>query len=207
MMKELSKRDAGFIVPAHVANIGISFSQFGYEHYNENIIGIGLSRNFGPDISIGLKLYYIIIKFSNDYEMMSAPTFDIGIQYRINESLFLGAYIFNPANIKLKSLNNNKIPIIMKIGLSYFVNDDFMICSEIEENFNDDFSFRSGLEYEIHDDLFIRSGFQLNPEMFTFGIGYKCQSFFIDIAAQMSHDLGASLSCSLIYKINERNNS
>lgn len=201
MLKELGCKDAGLLIPSKYGTIGISLSQFGYEHYSENLLGLGFSRNFGPELSIGIKLYYISIKFSNDYPSRYIPTFDIGMQYQINESLCLGAYIFNPTNVKTNSLNKDKIPIIMRFGVSYYVIDDFMICSEIEENFDDDFSFRFGLEYEIYRNIYVRSGFQFKPELFTFGIGYNYKWFMVDVAAQMNQDLGSSLSCSMIFKI------
>ena len=127
------------------------------------------------------------------------------MQYHVNESLCLGAYIFNPINIRTNTINKDKIPIIMRVGFSYLIIDDFMICGEIEENFDDDFSFRFGLEYEIYKDIYVRSGFQFKPELFTFGIGYNYKWFMMDVAAQMNQELGASLSCSITFKINHIN--
>lgn len=200
LLKELSIKDIGLILPFQKGNIGMSYSQFGFTNYNENIFGLGIARNFGPNISIGIKLYYLSIKFSGDYEKISTSTFDIGIQYKINESLCLGAYIFNPINIRIKSLNKDKIPVIMRLGFSYFITKDFMLTGEVEENSDDNLSFRLGLEYEIYKNLFIRGGFQLKSEMLTFGIGYNHELFIIDVFAQMNQDLGATLGCSLIFK-------
>lgn len=201
LLKELAYKNIGVIIPFDIGVIGITASQFGYNHYNENLIGIGLSRNFGPNLKIGLKLDYIFFKYSTDYAKIQTATFELGLQYHINKSLCLGAYIFNPINVKLKTLNNEKIPIIMRIGLSYFVKEDFLITAEVEENFENDFSYRFGLEYEIYKKIFVRSGFQLRPEIFTFGFGYDYNWFTIDISAQMNQILGASLSCSFIYKL------
>jgi hypothetical protein len=79
-----------------------------------------------------------------------------------------------------------------------------MITSEIEENFEENFSYRFGIEYEYHKSFFIRSGFQLNPELFTFGFGYIYKWWIIDIAGQMSQDLGSSLNCRLVFKIKDK---
>lgn len=207
LLKELSYKDAGLLIPLNYGTIGISISQFGYEHYSENLFGLGISRNFGTKLSIGMKLYYLCIRFSNDYPSLTAPTFDLGMQYHVNESLCIGAYIFNPINIKTESLNKDKIPIIMRLGFSYHLVDDVMICGEIEENFDDDFSFRFGIEYEIYKNIYARSGFQLSPEIFTFGIGYNYKWFMVDVAAQMNLDLGSSLNCSMTFKIKRKNNT
>lgn len=204
LLKELGYKNIGVIYPLNIGVIGISVSQFGYEHYNENIIGISLARNFGPHLNIGLKLDYLYLKFSGDYDNFSTPTFELGIQYEINENLSLGVYLFNPIHVKIRNTINSKIPIIMRLGFSYFIIDSFMITSEIEENFEENFSYRFGVEYECYKSFFIRSGFQLNPELFTFGIGYNYKHCAIDIAAQMSQYLGSSLNCSLVFKINDK---
>ncbi len=201
MLKELGYKNIGTVFPLKVGVIAASASQFGYSLYNENIIGLGFARNFGPKLKIGLKLDYLLFKLSEEYDNKSTATFEIGLQYQINESLCLGAYVFNPINVKLKTLHKDKIPIIMRLGLSYFVNKEFMITSEIEENFENDFSYRLGLEYEIYKNFFIRSGFQFKPELFTFGIGYDYDRYIIDVCAQMNQALGASLSCSFVFNI------
>lgn len=201
LLKELGYKNIGVIYPLNIGVIGISASQFGYEHYNENIIGIALAKSFGPHLNIGLKLDYIYLKFSGDYDNFSTPTFELGIQYEINENLSLGAYLFNPIHVKIKTTFNYKIPIVMRLGFSYFINSNFMLTSEIEEIFNDNFSYRFGLEYECYENSYIRSGFQLNPELFTFGFGYNYKHCIVDIAGQVNQDLGPSLSCSLVFKL------
>ena len=153
LLKELAYKNIGVIIPFNIGVIGITASQFGYNRYNENLIGLGLSRSFGPNLKIGLKLDYIFLKHSIDYAKIQTVTFELGIQYHINKSLCLGAYIFNPINVKLKTFNKERIPIIMRIGLSYFVKEDFLITAEIEENFENNFSYRFGLEYEIYKKL------------------------------------------------------
>lgn len=201
MIKELGYKNAGILFPLKIGVIGISASQFGYEHYNENIIGIAMARNFGPHFKMGLKLDYLFMKFSGDYDNISSPTFELGIQYEINENLCLGVYLFNPIHVKIRSFNNSTIPIIMRFGFSYFIIDNFMITSEIEENFEDNFSYRFGTEYKLNNSFFIRSGFLFNPGIFTFGLGFCYKWCRIDIAGQMSQDLGESINCSLIFNI------
>jgi hypothetical protein len=199
LLKELGYSNIGALLPLNIGVVGISASRFGFEHYNENIIGIALARNFGPQLKIGLKLDYIFLKFSGDYDKFYSPTFELGIQYEINENLNLGAYLFNPIHVKIRTTNNYKIPIVMRLGFSYFINEGFMLTSEIEEIFEDNFSYRFGIEYECYENSYIRSGFQLNPELFTFGIGYNYKYCIVDIAGQMNQDLGTSLNCSLIF--------
>lgn len=204
LLKELGYKAAGILYPLNIGVLTASFSQFGYELYNENIISLGFARYFGPKLRIGLKLDYLFFKFSGDYKNRSAPTFELGMQYQINESLCLGAYIFNPIYVKTNTINKDKIPVILRLGISYNINENFMITSEIEENTEYNFSYRLGLEYKIYKNIFVRSGLQLNPEIFTFGFGYEHIWFTADISAQMDRTFGASLSCSFVFKINRK---
>ena len=204
MLKELGYKNAGFLFPIKTGVISISFSQFGYELYNENILGVGFSRNFGTKLRIGLKLDYIFLKYSHEYKDISVPTFELGMQYQINEALCFGAYIFNSINVKLRTINKDKIPIIMRLGFSYYVNHNFIITSELEENFEYNFSYRFGIEYEIYKNIFLRSGFQLNTELFTFGIGYNYKRIVLDVSAQMNQKLGATVNCSFVFIIERK---
>lgn len=204
MLKELGLKKLGLIIPSKAGHIGLSVSQFGYEHYNENIFGLCYSKGFGPRLSIGVKLDYILLKFSEGHNNISTATFEIGMQYNISESLCIGTYIFNPIHAKTRNPNNDKIPIIMRLGLSYKITDDFFTTSEIEKGSDQGISCRLGMEYEIYDNLFMRSGFQLKPEIFTFGLGYEYKKIIFDICGEMHSKLGASINCSLIFKIKNK---
>ena len=92
----------------------------------------------------------------------------------------------------------------MRLGISYKATDDFMITSEIEENFRDNISFRFGLEYGIIKNVHLRCGFQLNPNIITFGIGFNFKTFKIDISNEMNQILGTSLQCSLTFNIKDK---
>ena len=206
LLNELSHKNLGALLPLKYGVIGISISQFGYMHYNENIFGLALSRSFGHKFKMGLRLDCIFICFSGNYKNRSTPTFEIGAQYQINKAICLGAYLFNPISARISTINNDHIPIIMRLGLSYTITDSFMITSEIEEYLEHDFSYRLGLEYEVYDDIHIRSGFQLSPETFTFGVGYNHRLFIIDIASEMNQEIGYSLSCSIVFQIKRKIN-
>lgn len=203
LLNELSYKNIAFLNPLKIGVIGISASQFGFRNYNENVISLAFAREFAPFLKIGLKLDYLFFRYSNEYDNIHSATFEIGISSQITENILIATYIFNPINVKIHE--NNKVPVIMRIGFSYYVNNDFMIISEIEENFEDNLTFRIGLEYIPIKKIFIRTGLQLNPALFTFGLGYNHKRYEIDISAQMSNILGASLQCSFIINIDNKN--
>lgn len=202
MMKELSYLNAGFVTPINkTGGLSLTFSRFGFTNFNENKIGIGYARSFGPHLKIGLQIDYLLFKFSDDYKNRNAFTFEIGVQSDITEKLCVGAYIFNPVNVKIKSLNNEKIPIVFRIGLSYKINKDFLATTETEYNSDKALDYRIGLEYNVLKEFFIRTGVYTNPATACFGAGYSMRSFTIDVSAKMNQITGVSLQGSLIFKL------
>lgn len=201
LMKELAYKNLGVVLPTDKGVFSLSVSQFGFTHYNENVFALIYAKNFGPNLRIGLKLDYVLVRFSEDYDNLSIPTFEIGMQYKIKSAVCIGAHLINPINIKLKTINKDKLPVIMRLGISYNILDNLLLTSEIEENFEYNFSYKSGIEYEIVDNIFIRCGIHFNPQEFSFGFGYNNKFFVLDIAAQINQILGTSINCSLVYNI------
>lgn len=202
MMKELSYLNAEFATPINnTSGLSLTFSRFGFTDFNENKIGIGYARSFGPHLKIGLQIDYLLFKFSNDYKNRQTATFELGIQSDITEKLCVGAYIFNPINVKLKTLNKEKIPIVFRIGLSYKITKDFLATTEIEYNSDKAVDYRIGLEYNVLKGFFIRAGVYTNPATACFGAGYSMKFFTIDVSAKMNQITGVSLQGSLIFKL------
>lgn len=203
LMKELSYYNAAAVLPLNIGSFGLTFSRFGFEGYNENKIGIAYARQLGPHIRIGLQLDYLSFKFSGDYAKRRTATFELGLQSDITEKLTIGVFVFNPINIKLKTIHKQKIPIVLKFGLSYKITDDFSASTEIEYNSDKDFDYRFGLEYLATRDFFIRAGVHTKPATASIGVGYSIRRFIIDIAASMNQHTGVSFQTSLIFNIKE----
>lgn len=202
LMKELSYMNAGLALPEGKAGcFSLTLSRFGFPDFNENKIGIGYARSFGPHLKIGLQIDYLLFKFSNDYKNRNTFTFELGVQSDMTEKLCVGAYIFNPVNVKINSLNNEKIPIIFRIGLSYEITKDFMATAEAEYNSDKALNYRIGLEYNVLKDFFIRAGVYTNPATACFGAGYSLNFFTIDISAKMNQTTGVSLQGDFIFRL------
>lgn len=204
-MKELSIYNLALVTPMKIGTFGLSFDRFGFEHFNENKLGLGYARSFGPYLKIGLKLDYLWFKFSNDYEKRRTATFEIGIQSNINDDLCVGVYVFNPINVKLQTIHNERVPAIFRFGLSYKITKDFLATSEVEYNTESHLDYRIGFEYNTLKDFYIRVGVHTNPATACFGVGYTLNRVVIDVSATMNQHTGVSFQSSLIFKIKEPN--
>ena len=203
LMKELSFYNAAFVMPVKFGSVGLSYSRFGFENFNENKLGLAYARSFGPHLKMGLKLDYLWFKFSDDYAKLRTVTFELGIQSDITKDLCVGVYIFNPINVKLKTIHNERVPVVFRFGFAYKVTKDFMATSEVEYSSNSSLDYRFGLEYNTLKEFYIRVGVNTNPATASFGIGYTLNRLVIDVSATMNQYTGVSFQSSLIFKIKE----
>lgn len=201
LMKELSYSNAALAIPINIGTLGVSYSRFGFENYNENNVGLAFARDFGPYLKMGLKLDYLSFRFSGDYATRRTATFEMGIQSNITDELCVGVYIFNPINVKLKTIYNQHIPIVFKLGLSYKITKDFIMAAEVEYDSDRKMDYRFGLEYLTTKDFYIRAGVHTNPGTACVGVGYTVNRVIIDVSATMNQMTGTTFQASLIFKI------
>lgn len=200
LVPELSLKSAALIVPANFGVLGLSFNQFGYSLYNENKLGLAYARSFGPLLRIGLQLDYLSTRFGGGYEGKDNVTFELGVQSEISEKVILGAFIFNPVKARLSDYTDERLPVIMRFGLTYLMSDKLIGIAEVEKNFDLDPSLRFGMEYAITETFYARAGLATNPGLFTFGAGLVLQNLHLDISASMHQVLGVSAQAGLIYR-------
>jgi hypothetical protein len=204
LMKELSLKSAAFVAPLNFGVLGVSFNQFGYDLYNENKFGLAYARNFGNLLRIGLQLDYLNIGMPNGYDNINKVSFELGVQSSVSEKITLGAYIFNPINVKASKLTEERLPIIMRIGASMAFTKEFMGTCEVEKVTNDDPSLRFGLEYLLLKRFFIRTGVATDTGLFTFGLGFDIGPVMLDVSGQIHQVLGSSIQSSLIYQFGKK---
>ncbi len=202
-MKELSFYNTAVVAPLRIGTVGLSLSRFGFENFNENKLALAYARAFGHYLKMGLKLDYLWFKFSDDYEKRRTATFELGIQSDITKDLRIGVYIFNPINVKLKTIHNDRVPVIFRFGLSYNVTKDFLTTSEVEYDSDNGIDYRFGLEYNTVKEFYIRAGVHTNPATASVGAGYTFNRVIVDVSATMNQYTGVSFQSSLILKIKE----
>ncbi len=174
--------------------IGLSVNQFGGSSYSENKFGVAYARDFGPYLQVGLQMDYLLFHWSEGYPNKGTPCFELGVQSQVTSKLRLGAYLFNPVYIKLKTINLDPLPIVMRMGLSYQFSENFTGQCEVEKGSDKNgISLRSGFEYMLFKRFFIRAGAQYNPNLISFGAGYKINHLNVDVAAQLHQVLGTSI--------------
>ena len=200
-MKELSLYNAAMLMPLNFGTIGLSFNRFGFENFNENKLGLAYARSFSHYLKMGLKLDYLMFNFADGYAKRRSATFELGIQSEITNDLSIGVYVFNPINIKLKTIHNERIPVYFRFGFLYKVTKDFLMTSEVEYDTEKRIDYRLGLEYNTLKEFFIRIGIHTNPATASLGVGYTLNHVVIDVSATMNQYTGISFQSNLIFNI------
>ena len=196
LISDLNLFAAAFAYPTKSGTFGLGVVYFGNSGYNETKIGLAYGRKLFEKISVGAELDYVGLAIE-EHGGKSTFTFGIGLQYNINKLISVGAHVYNPMRISLTDVDTDKLPSIIKFGLSFTPSDKILIATEAEHNIDSSTMFKFGLDYNVIDKLNLRAGFSTNPTAFTFGVGLELKSFGIDIAGGYHPVLGYSPALSV----------
>lgn len=199
LLRETAFKSGGLAkaVP-NIGCFGLSVCQYGWSEFSENKFGIAYARDFGPYLQMGLQVDWLILHMGEGYPNRNALGFELGIQSQVTQKLRLGAYLSNPLGSRLKTLNNDALPVVIRFGLAYQLAENFIGQLEIEKDSQQaGVRLGCGLEYLLWGRFSLRAGAQHNPNSISFGLGYNIRKIQVDVAAQMHQELGASIQISL----------
>lgn len=201
LVNELSMKSIAVMVPTKIGVLGASFNHFGYSLYSDMKIGLVYARSFGQYFRIGLQLDYLQTTLGENYGRKSSVTFELGIQSNVTETVTIGAYVYNPIQVKLADYDSEKIPAIFRLGIGWQISKNFFVTVEAEKNtVINPIIARGGLEYGFNEKFFIRAGFSTMQEIFSMGFGINIKFLRFDISAVMHQSLGFSPQSSLIFQ-------
>ena len=195
LLKETAFKSGGLAKSVtDIGCFGLSVCQYGWSQFSKNLFSIAYARDFGPYLQMGLRTDWILLHFGEAYPDRSLPGFKLGIQSQVTERLCLGATLFNPFRLKLKTLNEDALPVVMAMGLAYQFTEDFVGQFEVEKDSQrSGIRLSGGLEYLMFERFSLRAGVQHNPNILSFGVGYLVRNIHVDVAAQLHQVLGPSI--------------
>jgi hypothetical protein len=189
---------AGGTLPCSFGTFGIGMHHFGGELYSEQQIGLAFGKSTGL-VSLGGKVNYFQVSMG-EFGVKKTLTFEFGaIAEVIPEKLFLGASIYNFTQSKLADYQDERIPTVMKAGLSYHPSEKLIINVETEKDIDFPAIIKAGIEYEIVKYLKLRTGISSKPYVNYFGVGFNPGKLQFDYAFRTHSQLGASHNLSVMY--------
>lgn len=204
MISELSTKSIQAGLNAKYANIGIAYSYYGYEMYNEMLIGMALARNFGDKFSMGVQFDYYTAYFAAQEESQYRGTVlgQVGVSAQLSPKLTIGFHTFNPFQTHIKTTYSEKrIPSIFSIGTNYQFANNFRWLTQIDKEASSDFRFASGFEYTMLEKITVKVGAYgssyLIPAM---GLGIKWGNIGFQLNGELHPILGLNTMGQLKYQ-------
>lgn len=189
---------AGVNLPTKWGTFGASAFRFGDALFSNSKVGLGFANTIGL-ISLGIQVNYLQYAVQN-IGNKNLIAIDFGGQAEISSQLVFGAHIFNVNQATISKETGERVPTIMKAGLSYRPGDKLMINLETLKDVDQKASVNAGIEYKVLDKLPIRTGINTFPFSQHFGIGFRPSLFNIDYALiNYSDGLGLSHSFSVSF--------
>jgi hypothetical protein len=189
-------------MPVKIGAAGLSLFRFGDELYSEEIVSAGYSNQFGIT-SLGLTINYVQYRA----EGIGTRSF-VGINFggitQLSKQFSIGAYVVNLNQPKLSSIDDERAPTRLVVGVSFQASEECLIISEVEKELSFDPTIKAGVEYVIYKKVFARTGFNLQPSSAFFGLGFKTKRIKFDYALQYNHTLSAAHQASAIYFIEKK---
>lgn len=199
-MKELNTISAAFALPL-ASNKGVfalSVNRYGYKLFNQNKIGLAFAKKLSPVFSAGVQVDYLNTHIDEGYGNKSSFTIEGGVLAEFNK-LKAGVHIFNPLHVKITDYDDERIPVIIKAGISYSFSEKVLAASEIFKSIDSKENFKIALEYHPVKALYVRGGVSTEPVQLTFGFGLKFSQFYADFTSGYFEPLGYSPGLALRY--------
>jgi hypothetical protein len=186
--------------PTYIGVLGVFASNHSLKQdFNEFKGGLTLSRFLVSNFAIAGTLSYHQLSIL-EHGINNVLSFDLGLQYRLSQSLLLGIHLINPfAYVGIEN-SQYKVPAQVRIGASYIFSSQILLAIDSEYDLEDFYDFRLGLEYSVVNMLKIRGGTSLAPFKQYVGVGVNLNKVSIDGATSFHPQLGMSSQLSLKYE-------
>jgi hypothetical protein len=196
---------AGMVAPSKYGLVGgLTISQFGSEQYRETNFSIGLSHKIS-NVSIGLRANY----FQMAIEGLGTRrlfAFEFGGVMKLTETIWIGAHIYNFNQAKVADFQDERLPVVMKTGISYRPTEKLIINLETEKDINFPQTFKAGLEYRIVPSFALRTGISTKPFISSYGFSFNFYAFELLYALNTHPQLLSSHHLALVYQFRKLKN-
>ncbi|TPE43720.1 PorV/PorQ family protein [Pontibacter mangrovi] len=182
---------------------GLSMSRFGDALFSQQHAGLGVAHKLG-NFSLGAKadVWQVSVQ---EYGSRKAVALSVGVQGEVLPDLYFGAFAYNLNQARLASLEDERLPTVMKAGLSYRPTSRLLIAAETEKSIDYDADFKAGAEYALLQRKFIlRSGFSALSGSLSVGAGFRARQLQVDYAYGSTAPIGSSHHLSLAYTLQSR---
>ncbi|NOZ60234.1 MAG: hypothetical protein GXO74_00985 [Calditrichaeota bacterium] len=194
-MKELDLAAFTGILPTKWGALGIGFSNYGFELYQEQSLLFSFSRQIFGNFSLGANVHYMKLQIK-DYGSDFALAFDVGFLAPLTDHINWGFYCANVNHARFR-YNKDHLPQNFSTGISYQPLGNLLINIDIFKEVTFPAELRTGFEYVFGNKVMLRSGVISDPAHYCFGLGFHLRGVICDYGVTFHPDLGVTHQFSL----------
>lgn len=201
LLKELSVKSIGVLIPTKLLNIAAVASYAGYNLYNEILAGIAFSRNFGSVFQLGVQANFYSVYFAEVNKRYAVFIPQVGLQVQISPAVNVGFSTFNPSQLLLKTASAPKIiPAVFSLGSKWKMTDDFCMLVQLDKNMTAGYRVAGGFEYTLKDLITLKTGvYQAQYLVPSLGFGCKLKGLTMNLTADLHPVLGLNSRAAIRY--------
>lgn len=190
LLSDLQQAQAGAALPLGGGSGGLLLDHFGGPHYREQQFALVYGRALSPLLRLGLRLGYLLRSLP-EQQSSSDLQAALGLQIQLHEQWQVATLLENPWRSRRDKRTYQ--PSRFTAGFSYQPSDAARWNLELSKEWDFPPSLRTGVEYQPGGELLLRCGLQLQPEVWTLGLGYGLSEHWqVDFAGSFHLLLGFS---------------
>ena len=201
-LSELGLSTLNMAVPFKFGTFGLTVQQFGFSEYSENKFGLAYGMELSKKVRLGGQIDYYSIQIQEAQTAnKDALAVELGLQVKATEKFSLAAHVFNLTNQELTGDFQEKLPMVLTIGLKYDFSKKLFAVVDLEKNIDLPANLKAGIEYHPVDAFYFRGGLNTYDFHFSGGLGVELKGFCIDLGFSHQTYLGYVSQIALHYSI------
>ncbi|MGD8749463.1 MAG: hypothetical protein PVI44_13445 [Balneolaceae bacterium] len=180
---EITDYAAAVVVPTQIGVLGAGAHRYGFNLFNKSRIRVGYKNSY-EGFHFGAVLNYSHVAQGGGYGSAGAFGLDVGLAASIIQGLWIGAKATNINQPEYGSLNDEKLPRDLSVGLSYHLSNVALFTADVVKDVDFPISYRGGIEVKVIGTLMGRAGVTTKPQTFSAGFGYHGKFWGINVAVQ-----------------------
>ncbi|MFT4753038.1 MAG: hypothetical protein ACI9GM_001282 [Salibacteraceae bacterium] len=201
-LSELGLSTLQMAIPVKFGTFGLTIQQFGFADYSESKFGIAYGMALSEKINLGGQIDYYHIQLAEaQTQNKDALAIELGIQVKLTEKFSMGAHLFNLTNSELKGDFQEKLPMILSLGIQYAFSPKLFAVVDLEKNIDLPSNLKAGVEYHPVKAFYFRGGLNTYDFHFTGGLGADIKGLKIDLGFSHQTYVGYVSQIALSYTI------
>lgn len=181
--------------------LGVNFSYYGYELYNDKKAGVFYALKLAEFMSMSLQMNVLNLQIAG-YGSRTTATVELGTFFKVTKNIQMGAHVYNPLRMKVGEGSDERYPTVVRLGATYHTKDKVWVSAEVEKDLDQQLNFKTGVDYAVNEYLILRGSVQTLPVSGSIGAGLKLKGLQLEVigAYQQAGGFSPHLGMTYVFK-------